>query len=203
MQPSRRLIVLILVLLFTGGSHPGPKGPIDAEGGEPPEVRLVDATESPRQAEGIIEVFRWSIDRYLRGGLEVPSTTVTFHRARSECADRGGLWRSGADHSLIDVCVGGTRKRRQMLLHELAHAWVAANLDQVQQTAFVTRRGLQTWSDTEIEWAARGIEQAAMIIAWGLDERCEQPKDLRLDDATLADEFGRLTGRAPLCRTGG
>ncbi len=89
----------------------------------------------------------------------------------------------------------------QMLLHEMGHDWIAHNLDQRERDAFVARLGLAVWEGSDVEWADRGIEQAAMIIAWGLGEHCEIPANLgAMDQPTIAEEFRRLT-KTPLCTT--
>ena len=101
----------------------------------------------------------------------------------------------------IDICVGGEMKRKRILLHELAHAWLSVHLGPDEGDAFVTRLGLQGWSGRHIEREFQGIEHAAEIMAWGLDERCVPSTWLASNyhDAERGDEFERLTHQAPPC----
>ena len=166
-------------------------------------VRLRDEIGDPDQAKGIVEVFLWAIDRYDRLGLELPPMTVTFHRKRSSCSGLPGLWTSSDDGMRIDICVAGDRKRARILLHELAHAWSADHLDQPSRDAFVVRRGLPGWSGADIEYESRGMELAAWILVWGLEDHCEPSKWLLgIDGVDLAYEFEHLTDEAPICTAG-
>jgi hypothetical protein len=126
--------------------------------------------------------------------------TVTFYRQRSRCSEFEGLWTSWDDGMRIDMCVAGEKKRKRILLHELAHAWVAVNLDQESREAFMARRGLPGWNGPGIERESQGIEMTAEIMMWGLDEHCEPSLWLEtFDHRELTYEFQRLTGGAPLC----
>ena len=207
MRSARLLVVLALTLLFAGEGQPVEVGqPVQQTGSDlattSPWIRLRDEIGDPAQVEGIVEVFAWALGRYDTLGLELPPMTVTFHRERSSCSDLPGLWTSWDDGMRIDICVGGNRRRAHILLHELAHAWSADHLDQESRDAFVTRRGLPGWSEADVEYESRGMELAAWILVWGLEDRCEPSKYLLgIDDVDLAEEFEVLTGEAPLCST--
>lgn len=68
---------------------------------------------------------------------------------------------------------------------------------------FLARRGLNRWNDPGDDWPRRGAEQAAEIIAWGLQEevgpiptRVGLVGPQSLDD--LATAFELLVGAPPL-----
>lgn len=202
MRPTRFLVALAVILV--------PVGDIQSRDRIPPRsslstssvlIRLDDRIDDPDQVEGIVEVFRWALSRFEARGLDLPPMTVTFQRARSSCSGFQGLWTSGEADMRVDICVGGEAKRKRILLHELAHAWLADHLGPDERDAFVARRGLQGWSGISIEREYQGIEHAAEIIVWGLDEQCVPSTWLASNyhDAERGDEFERLTHRAPLC----
>ena len=170
---------------------------------EPPlegALQVSNETGSSRQETGIQDVVRSSLERYETVGLAVPDSSITFHRDRSNCGGFGGLWTGGKGRHRIDICVGGHSQRREILLHELAHAWVSEHIDDAGRQSFLELRGLDIWNDGSVPWEERGTEQAAMIIAWGLGEGCTIPKDLVGEDvSTLATGFQFLTGRQPVC----
>lgn len=208
METARRLVALALSLACVGSSsyvqnaEQGATVVFDQPRSQR-AVELLDETGSPRQAEGVTGVFLWAVARFEAVGLVLPPATVTFHRERSKCRGLGGLWTSDGAHDWIHICVGGERQRRSMLLHELAHAWAERSLGDADRHAFVSRRGLESWDGKDAEWATRGIEQVAMIIAWGLEETCEQPAKLPIvGHESLAREFERLTSLPAPCRLG-
>ena len=195
MRPTR-ILVLALILISTGGD------PVESPTEPwPDSIRLVDLIGDPHQVDGIVEVYRWTLGRYEAMGLELPAMTVTFHRERSNCWDFQGLWISGEDGMRVEICVGGEMKRRRILLHELAHAWLADNLDQADRDEFVARHGLAGWSGLHIEHDLQGVEHAAEVIVWGLDEVCRPSHWLSgmSDPTELVEEFELLTNRSPLC----
>ena len=208
MRPTRFLVVLAVILVSVGDvqsrdrvREPASRSASSTTSGP---IRLDDQIGDPDQVEGIVEVFRWALSRFETRGLDLPPMTVTFHRARARCTDFQGLWTSWDGGMRIDICVGGDMRRKRILLHELAHAWLSVHLGPDDRDAFVTRRGIQGWSGRHIERESQGIEQAAEIIVWGLDERCVPSTWLPGigDDAELANEFERLTRQAPICTTG-
>lgn len=197
---TARLITVVAVIFVCGAdSLPRTDLPtVDTLPGH--SIRLRDETRDPSQTEGIVEVFQWAIDRYERLSLELPSMTVTFYRQRSRCSEYDGFWTSWDGGMRIDMCVGGEKQRKRVLLHELAHAWVAVNLDEDTREAFMARLALPGWAGTDIERGSQGIELTAEIIMWGLDQQCESSELLMgIDPAQLPHEFQRLTGEEPLC----
>ena len=64
---------------------------------------------------------------------------------------------------------------QRLVLHELAHAWEGATLDEACRDRFLQLRSLDAWAGDDIEWNQRGIEQLAEIVAWGLADGAMAP----------------------------
>lgn len=64
---------------------------------------------------------------------------------------------------------------QRLVLHEFAHAWEEATLDDPCRERFLRIRGLEAWADDDVEWKQRGIEQIAEIVAWGLADGAMAP----------------------------
>jgi hypothetical protein len=167
-----------------------------------PVVEISNLTGDPAQTKSITETVIWARERFQTAGLDLPDMRVNFRRGRDECDDMVGLWTFSSLGHRIEICVGGQRRRQLVLIHEMSHAWVAEHLTEEDRDVFLSRRELDTWSDDDTEWNNRGIEQAAIIVAWGVDETCEPQRHLPDDGtATLTDDYVWLTGRQPVCST--
>lgn len=158
---------------------------------------------------------RWSLERFEDAGLPVPPVRlVAFDRDVHPFAcpqERDGccVTVGGASEVYVcadqdDVCADSTcaelsPRWRQLLLHELAHAWLAAHVDDTTERDLVALLGLPGWDWAGEPWPSRGIEQAAEIIAWGV---VDDPAPLyRLGSPPcdrLARAFTLLTGRSPV-----
>jgi len=83
--------------------------------------------------------------------------------------------------------------------HELAHAWLNAELDGERRRAFLAHRGLATWGDSSVRWDERGKEQAAEVLTWAL---LRHPllfvRFGRKSCAGLAEGYETLTGMKPV-----
>jgi hypothetical protein len=164
------------------------------------DIQILDLTGDEGQTASQAEAVAWAKSRYQIAGLDLPDVVVAFRRSREHCADMVGLWRGGDERHRIDICIGGTERRQQVLIHELGHVWIAEHLSDRDRDAFTDRRGLESWSHEETEWAGRGTEQSAIIIAWGVDLVCQTEEHLPHDDLqTLGADYSRLTGKHPVC----
>jgi hypothetical protein len=93
---------------------------------------------------------------------------------------------------------------KEVLQHELAHAWDWANLSEPTRQRFLVMQRLTRWRGNIEEWRRLGCEQAAEIVAWGLMDEALGPLTdrltsifaMRAEDLPVA--FRLLTGRAPL-----
>lgn len=140
----------------------------------------------------------WAMRRFRVGGLEgLPPLEVVLHGSRTACDGYLGLFFAGR----IDLCTEGLLEpyARKFALHEMAHAWIEANLPDEQLVRFLRIRGIATWNDQRLPWKERGAEQAAEIITWGLGEGEIAPMlPTPVDAETLASLYVLLTGRAPI-----
>ncbi len=107
----------------------------------------------------------WAQTRFGEAGLELPDVDFLFHADMVTCHGHVGLFYL-TSRSLHMCCLD-----KHSILHELAHAWAHHNLSDQQRAAFTTLRGLEGWNDDSLDWAERGAEHAAEIIAWALMDR--------------------------------
>jgi hypothetical protein len=121
-------------------------------------------------------LFEWALGRFDLAGLELPNLEVEFHDELDPCHGYYGSF-TNSDPVQVDLC-GFNNDRflpapKKMILHELAHAWLFHNLDEETKTSFLELRGLRAWNDQDSDWAERGFEHAAEVIAWARldDER--------------------------------
>jgi hypothetical protein len=145
-----------------------------------------------------LELIRWAVRRYEAAGLELPLVDLTLHADPSGCGDNSGFF-SGSGR--LDICVpGASPLARNVLVHELAHAWCETHLTASDERRFVAFRGLTIWNSYEVPWAFRGMEQAAEIIDWAVGDRMIPPllPDGTDHPAQLRAAYRELTGtRAP------
>jgi hypothetical protein len=104
-----------------------------------------------------------ALARFLDNGLELPDLDVQFLE-ENDCGRHLGLFQQGFTPWRILVC----SDLGFVPTHELAHAWEAANLDDVARARYVEQRGLTDWSDKDIPRDARGEEDAAFVIQQNL-----------------------------------
>jgi hypothetical protein len=162
-----------------------------ASGASPMRVRGATPVEA--------EMIRWALQRFEVAGLELPPLAVSFHDDKAQCRGFVGYY-SESDQSL-DICTRAeTSSRRRTVLHELGHAWSFANMTEGDVDEFVAHRGLQVWKDGGTPWWQMAQEQAAEIVAWGLQDADEyQSIWLQLEACSdLAASFELLTGVPPL-----
>lgn len=143
------------------------------------------------------QVAEWAIDRYAEAGLSLPRLVIQFPgRDLSHCDGAPG--RVYLDHDPIEVRM--CWHSEFILLHELAHVWVAQNFPTDKQEPFMDMRdGVLSWDNLDVSWSERGREHAANVIAWGL---LEDPHPvLRTypnDPESLLAAFRFLTDSDPL-----
>ena len=105
-----------------------------------------------------------ALARFEAAGLALPELEIFFSDDASACAGHLGAFRDRAERRHISVC----SDLEFVVVHELAHAWSDANLDEVARNRYVRARELATWSDHGVPWAQRGTEDAAFIIQQNL-----------------------------------
>jgi hypothetical protein len=107
-----------------------------------------------------------SAARFAEAGLELPSGIVTsFHDHVDDCGGNYGLSPIEAGLPRIRLCwIADNRGAllvvwEQLLVHEMAHSWVEANVDQTGRDRFVLLTGSDSWRSSAANWENRGIER--------------------------------------------
>ncbi|HSK25318.1 MAG TPA: hypothetical protein VK894_00220 [Jiangellales bacterium] len=155
-----------------------------------------------------------ALDRYEEAGLGVPRVTAVSWVDRDDpaCQVVNGLAMSRSPQQFdVTLCFteGSACADRdcssyepwtdEVLLHELAHAWVAQHVDAARRQAYLDHARLREWSAITTAYHLRGVERASWDIAFGLTEHTPRnpPEGERL--CRSQDEgFRILTGEAPL-----
>jgi len=143
----------------------------------------------------------WAFGRFTLAGLELPDVEIQVHEDTEACGGDFGRHTRTHGSSRIDLCHGPQASLRRVLLHELGHAWVAANVTEAERGGFLELRDLEAWNG-KAAWNEKGTEHAAEIVAWALDEESHLPgrfADHDFDSVTEAFRF--LTGADPLCES--
>ena len=106
----------------------------------------------------------WALEQYETAGLDLP--VLQFHLALdiSTCNGNSGLFSPSSTPWRITLCTD----ERMVFLHEIGHAWAEHKLTDSDRAVYVDQRGLKSWNDPETPWSARGSEDAANTLAWGL-----------------------------------
>ena len=151
-----------------------------------------------------IDLAAWALDRYARAGLDLPDVEIHVHEGLTVCDGSFGLHTPGDAGSRIDICTDPQVDPHWIILHELGHAWAAANLSDAQRDDFVEMRGLEAWNDPDARWNQRGTEHVAEILAWGVAETSRLPGRIADHDlGSVTEAFRILTGTEPICDTSG
>ena len=136
------------------------------------------------------ELLAWALEQYETAGLELPVLQVHLHSDPAACKGNQGLFSSGSTPWKITLCT----EERMVYLHEIGHAWAALTLTDADRSNYVEQRRMESWNDPETPWRARGSEDAANTLAWGL---VDDPISETTPGGPLAqknDAFRLLTG---------
>jgi hypothetical protein len=101
--------------------------------------------------------------RFEAAGLRLPDFEIAFND-ESGCAGHLGGFRRTDDVAHISVC----SDLQFVVLHELAHAWLDANVDEAARDRYLRWRRLETWSDHAVPTGQRGVEDAAFVLQQNL-----------------------------------
>jgi hypothetical protein len=149
-----------------------------------------------------VELVTHAVRLFAESGLTLPPLVVEGHDDTAGCDGHDGLHRPHSGWSEIDLCVADPDSRAVMhtVLHEIAHAWAAGALTDARRTAFQELRDVEVWRDYEkAAWEDNGTEQAAEIIAWGVND--QPAATVRIDQVScdeLHDGYVVLTGIEPV-----
>jgi hypothetical protein len=123
--------------------------------------------------------------------LELPGLDIWFHTDLEPCNEQHGTFRATSESWQIQIC---SSDLEVVYEHELAHAWVAANVEEGQRSAFLELRGLEHWSGPDIPWNERGTEWAAVVVQQGLSG-LPLPPALSDDAKSRLESYELLTGK--------
>ena len=199
---ARTTALIVAVLLVAGasghsaGAEPPVASPMAASRRLPVEIALpagpANETTIAGTARDIASV-EWGIARFAEAGLELPAVAVSIHEDRVPCNGNVGYAVVGDAVAKVDIC--DDRDLVRVLMHELAHVWVDAAVDEATRAAFTEFRGAPTWNDSD-NWYDHASEQAAETVAWVLLEGAMhlKPRMTMKDPGSLRTGFTLLTG---------
>ncbi len=121
----------------------------------------------------LVALVEWGLARFDAAGLALPDIAVIHFDDDGERCDTADGWAvlSSQGYELL-FCFDDPPTSaedavvRHAIVHELAHTWLHANLDDVDRQHFLDHAGLDTWNDLEVPWGRRGVERAAEAISW-------------------------------------
>lgn len=133
-----------------------------------------------------------AVKAFATANLELPDLDISFHTDLESCGEHHGFFRATSETWQIRIC---SSDMEFVYEHELAHAWVTANVDEGQRSAFIDLRGLEHWAARDVPWNERGTEWAAVIIQQGMSGH-PLPPALSSEAKSRLQSFELLTGRA-------
>lgn len=123
-------------------------------------------TVQPATAE-YFEVVARATRAFDAAGLELPTVEVVFSDDERDCYGHYGLFQAARDLWRIKIC----SELAFVPVHELAHAWIEANVDEPTREAYIELRSKPTWNSIQYDWNERGVEDAAFVIQQNLMTR--------------------------------
>ncbi len=163
----------------------------------------------------LTRLLAWGLGRFEAAGLTPPTiASATFTLYSEYCDDMRAWYRptdEGADLGFCfdedyacwdESCISFTPFGRRLMLHELAHAWMDATLDEPARRRYTDYAGLAVWNSKSVTWREQAWEHAAETITWGLMDRDINALQIGyLGPEQLSEGFRLLTGTDPLPRT--
>lgn len=206
MAPNRTVLyigatVLILFILWNAGAaspatHPAPENPAPAV--------VLDAPPAPGPHRSLsadeLQLLAWAEDRFELVGLELPPVEVSFHDDTRPCGGHNGLYQGPTGAATVLVCVPDRDtaafdlQRQRTLVHELAHAWEQANLDDATRRELLPILDAESWYAPTSDWDQRGAERFAETIVWGLYDQLRRPALIDVSCRELHADFLAITG---------
>lgn len=163
-----------------------------------------DPSVSTKLAPAENELVAWATDRFALVGLDLPDVDVTFHDHTEPCKWNQGIYRGGRGVHRVEICVpdhgtfASDLHRRRTLIHELAHAWEHANLDESGRERLLTVLDAEAWFTADLVWEDRGGERFAETIVWGLYDQLRRPTLIDAPCAEIHADFQFITGHSAL-----
>jgi hypothetical protein len=148
----------------------------------PPRFPVEDATAA-QSAE-----LDAAVRRFAAAELTLPELTARFSDDTADCDGFLGIFRSFTSPWTITIC----SDLAFVPIHELAHAWLEANVDTELQLLYLRAQHLERWNDKQDDRSERGVEHAAFIIQQNLMIVPATP--LTIGWQRRADAYELLTG---------
>jgi hypothetical protein len=189
-------IANLLVVILAGAAFPTSTSSIDTRApDQQPVVQLSDD-----QADAV----EWARDRFAQVGLELPDMVIEFDPTKRACGVAEGRYRYDGEVHRVAICVWpgpsfrADLERRRTLLHEFAHAWETANLDDTERTRMLDDLGVAAWHDPDADWEDRGAERFAEVFVFALLDQPLRQLKVPGECSTMVALFTDVTGHAPL-----
>ena len=134
-------------------------------------------------------------------GLQLPEVALSFHDDTEACGFNDGSYQGRGGGHRVRICIrdhgtfASNLERQRTLIHELAHAWDQANLDDVDRQKLLPVLGADDWYAPDEAWEDRGAERFAETIVWGLYDQLRRPTLIDTPCADLHADFHSITGR--------
>lgn len=173
------------------------------------DVRPGEIHQTPDTTDDLAALVAWGIERFSRAGLAQPEVARTVTAPCTD-DDSASAWvtldREGAVVTLcedLQLCCRHNgdpevpcSEVEHCLLHEMAHVWIDAHVDDATKERFLAHSGATAWADPADPWHARGVEQAAETLAWALlQEPGSTPTGSESACIRRTTGFAILTGR--------
>ena len=135
-----------------------------------------------------------AVRRFADGNLTLPDLNVRFSDdPAADCYGYLGTFDAATTPWTITIC----SDLAFVPTHELAHAWLDANVDVQTRDRYLRARRIERWDDKHDDWSERGVEDAAFVIQQNL--MITPPTPLSSEWQDRANAYELLTGNtAPL-----
>ena len=156
----------------------------------------VSATLTPAERQ-LVES---ATQRFALVGLDLPDVEVSFHDDIEACGWNEGIYHGNGGVHQVQVCVrdrgtfASDLNRSRTLIHELAHAWEQASLDDTDRHQLLSVLDAEAWVTSDLAWEDRGAERFAETIVWGLYDQLRRPILISGSCAELHADFQLITG---------
>lgn len=199
---TTRTVTLLFIVVVSACSGVAPTtGPASRAEAEPPAITTpADRPLTADEADIVSE----ALSRFAEVGLELPAVEISFHDDDVHCNGHHGIFRSNGNDLRIDVCVldrgnfYSEMERTRTLVHELAHAWDHAHLDNDGHDELLDVVEADVWHSPDVAWGERGAERFAETIVWGLYDQRNRPILIDTHCSKLHADFVAITGAAAL-----
>lgn len=150
------------------------------------------------------QLVNWATERFALIGIDLPDVEVSFHDDAEACDWNEGIYYRDDGVHRAQICIpdqgtfASDLHRRRTVIHELAHAWAEANLDDADRQRLLSVLDAKAWSTSDLAWKDRGSERFAETIVWGLYDQLRRPTLIDVSCAELNSDFQLITGHTPL-----